>query len=243
MTAEARQAVVQRFVANPSLRNRNALIAAHQYLCRRGARKFFRRTVDRADLEQVAAIGLIKASQRYSHLYQTPFEAYAWLIIVGELMHFVRDHEQPVRIPRQLRTLERRYAKAYESLTIKSEREPKTPELAAELGVPLPVIDELRALRRSQPGSAGTDEESDRNREPVRNDALLASEDAYSIEDRLALSYAIQRLSERELKIIRDIFFYDRTQSEVGRSLGISQRQVSRLLTRALQHLARMLAA
>jgi RNA polymerase sigma-B factor len=243
MTAEIRQHLVERYVSDPSIANRNALVAAHHHLCRRGGRKFFRGTIDRADLEQVAAIGLIKAAQRYSGAYQTPFEAYAWLIIVGELMHFVRDHERLVRTPRQLRALERRYAQAYEELSARGEREPTTSALAAEIGVSALVIDELRALRGAGTRSETQEDESRGLRDDVALSCAEENTDAYSIEDRLSLTSALRTLSGRELRIVREIFFMDRTQSEVGRSLGISQRQVSRLLTRTLQRLARMLDA
>ena len=53
-----------------------------------------RRGLDRADLEQVAAIGLIKAVDRYDCAQAAPFEAYAWLLVLGELMHYVRDSER-----------------------------------------------------------------------------------------------------------------------------------------------------
>ncbi len=39
----------------------DGLIVGYQYLCRRGAKKFLRTGLERSDLEQVAAIGLIKA--------------------------------------------------------------------------------------------------------------------------------------------------------------------------------------
>jgi len=83
------------------------LVAAHHYLCRRGARKFWRSGMERCDLEQVAALGLIKASRRFDRDGRTPFEAYAWMSIVGELMHYVRDYERVVRVPRRLSELAR----------------------------------------------------------------------------------------------------------------------------------------
>jgi RNA polymerase sigma-B factor len=243
MNAETRQALVERYISDPSLTNRNALVAAHHYLCGRGARKFFRGTVDRADLEQIAAIGLIKAAQRYDGSYQTPFEAYAWLIIVGELMHFVRDHERLVRTPRNLRALERRYAQAYEELCTRGGREPTTSALAAEIGVSALVVDELRALRGQGLRCETSDNETRKQREDPVPAHLKEPPEALSVEDRLSLGTALQTLSGRELRIVREIFFLDRTQSEVGRALGISQRQVSRLLTRTLQRLARLLDA
>jgi len=242
MTAELRQNLVDGYVADPSLANRNALVAAHQYLCRRGARKFFRGTIDRADLEQVGAIGLIKAAQRYDGSYQTPFEAYAWLIIVGELMHFVRDHERLVRTPRHLRALERLYAQAYEELSARDQREPSTSALAAEIGVSALVVDQLRVLRGHAAPDAD-DDESRSGRESFVAPHVEGVSESYCLEDRLSLANALASLSGREQRIVREIFFLDRTQTEVGRSLGISQRQVSRLLARTLQRLARMLDA
>ncbi|MBV8152351.1 MAG: sigma-70 family RNA polymerase sigma factor [Candidatus Eremiobacteraeota bacterium] len=235
MTAPARERTLKRYLARPSLPNRNALVAAYLYLCRRGARKFFRGTVDRADLEQIAAIGLIKASERYSPAYQTPFEAYAWLMIVGELMHFVRDQERLVRVPRMLRSLEVRYAAAYESLSAQLEREPSTQELAGALSVPRGVIDELRALH-SRSGGPFTD---------VAESIVAQNRDGESqrtIEDRLALAQALEHLSERELKIVRGIFARQRSQADIGKEIGVSQRQVSRVLHRTLERLAVLIA-
>ncbi|HEY0799067.1 MAG TPA: sigma factor, partial [Candidatus Baltobacteraceae bacterium] len=103
---------------------REQTITSYQYLCRRGARKFLRPGLERCDLEQVAAIGLIKAYDRYDVSLHTPFEAYAWLSIVSELMHHVRDAEGIVRLPRRLRGLERRYARAHEQLAMRLKRTP-----------------------------------------------------------------------------------------------------------------------
>ena len=238
MTAEARQMAVSRYVAEPTISNRNVVVSAHRYLCRRGARKFYRGTVDRADLEQIAAIGLIKASDRYSHSYQTPFEAYAWLMIVGELMHFVRDHERAIRIPRGLRAADGRYSEAYELLSARLEREPTPSELAAEMGVGIDVVDELRALRTKVQGER---EREEQHSEFVQIPACM--NEAYSIEDRLALGWALRHLSDRELRIVRAIFLEERTQAEIGADLGLSQRQVSRVLARTLERLARLMVA
>ena len=245
MTPEARQSVVRRYVADPSLPNRNDLISAYQYLCRRGARKFYRKTVERADLEQVAAIGLIKASQRYNDTYQTPFEAYAWLMIVGELMHYVRDYERVVRVPRALRSLERRYSIAYERLTAGAQREPTVQELATDLGVHPALIDEIRAMRGH--GFREDDGEGDAifrfSELPSDRIVNCREQEAYTVEDRIVLDQALLQLTRREIRIVREVFYNRRSQSEIGRSLGISQRQVSRVLARTLQRLARLIAA
>ncbi len=81
--------------SSPPLRSHSpdveSLVTAFRHLCRRGARKFWRVGLEHCDLEQVAAIGLIKAARRYDPRQGTPFEAYAWLFVVGELMIDVDD--------------------------------------------------------------------------------------------------------------------------------------------------------
>jgi RNA polymerase sigma-B factor len=128
----------------------DALFEAHRYLCRRGARRFVRGGLDRTDLEQVAAIGLLKACRRYDAQMQTPFEAFAWLLILGELMHHVRDFEHLVRPPRWVRTLEPRYAAALERLQQRLHREPNDAEMADELNVATPVVTALRGAQLSR---------------------------------------------------------------------------------------------
>ena len=110
--------------------DRDAAIEEHRYLCRRAARRFVRPSLDRADLEQVAAIGLIKAVDRYDRAQATPFEAYAWLLILGELMHYVRDGERILRAPRRIRDLERRWVAAERELWSILGREPREADVA-----------------------------------------------------------------------------------------------------------------
>ena len=84
--------------------------------------------------QEVAAIGLIKATDRFKEI-GTPFEAYAWMLVLGELMHYVRDSERAVRAPRRVRELERRCSAAERELWTKLGREPNANELAAYLRV------------------------------------------------------------------------------------------------------------
>lgn len=214
-----RTTVVARFLAHRSAANREAVIEAHGYLCKRGARKFRRRWSDGGDLEQVAAVGLIKATDSYRAERSTPFEAYAWLVIVGELMHYVRDHERPIRIPRWLRSLERRYATAWEELASRDQSEPTSRELAEALGVGLGDIEHVRALN-------------------FDCHLLLATPPpSLSIEERIAVLLAVDELSERERTVVLGTFVAGLSQAEIARTLGLSQSQISKILCRALAKL------
>jgi len=205
----------------------DALFAAHTYLCRRGARKFYRSGLERSDLEQVAAVGLVKAARRYDGALETPFEAYAWLTIVGELMHHVRDHERPIRLPRRLQTLERPYQRARERLMTALGREPSDGELGEELGV---LAATVRELRRAVADLV-----------PVEIDATggvdPALEDPVGLADRLALNSASAALTPLERAVVIGVYHLGLTQHEIALRLGLPPKRVSRLHRAALESL------
>jgi len=209
------------------------LVTTYHYLCLRGARKFWRSGLERSDLEQVAAIGLIKASRRYDERMRTPFEAYAWLLIVGELMHHVRDHERPVRLPRSLCALERPYVRAHDALQGRLGREPRDDEVARELGVLVSVVRELRRMR-DVAVIAGLD--AVELHAPAQDGAL-------GVEDRLLVDSAFRALSILERRIIVGVYLLGLSQLELGRRLGISPKRVSRAHHGALRRMQRAWAS
>ena len=79
---------------------RDQLVTTHLRLADMLARRFVSETDTLDDLRQVAAIGLLKAADRYDPRRGVPFPAYAIPMIRGELRHHVRDRTWPVRVPR-----------------------------------------------------------------------------------------------------------------------------------------------
>lgn len=212
----------------------------YHYLCRRGARKFLRAGLERSDLEQVAAIGLLKASRRYETGSDTPFEAYAWLLIVGELMHYVRDHEHIVRVPRGMRKLERNCWEAFERLAAKLGREPSDEEIANALGRPLALVAAAKTARwAASPVSlehTAFRERENRDR-GERDGHFIATE-------RVVLEEALAALKPSERYIVVAHYVFGQTQDEIASRLRLSTRQISRLQHRALARLrARLIGA
>jgi RNA polymerase sigma-B factor len=230
-----RQTTIDRYLAERTRVNRDGVIAAHMYLCKRGARKFRRPDSDPADLEQVAAIGLLKATESYRPERLTPFEPYAWIVMVGELMHYVRDSEHAIRVPRWIRSLDRRYVAAWETLATQREAEPTLRELAAALDVGVEVIEQVQAMRR------GLVSEIDA-RGSSRFESLAAPWHGVALEERLTLYMAVDELNERERVIVLGTFGAGISQAEVAAKLGLSQSQVSKLLARALDKLSELVA-
>lgn len=207
--------------------NREPIVLQYGYLCARAGRKFRRPGLDRADLEQIAAIGLIKACDRYDPTLQTPFEAFAWLFIVGELMHYVRDHERIVRAPRRLRDLERRCLEVHDTLTAELGREPRRAEIARSLGVTLQEVDDVARYReQAVPESIDT----------LQPHQLRRC--SYTLEDRdnrIVLEAALALLNDTERKIILALYASGYSQIELAERLGYSRRHISRLHRAALK--------
>lgn len=202
-------------------------IEDHRYLCSRAARKFLRAGLDRRDLEQVAAIGLIKASDRFDVGAGTPFEAYAWVFVLGELMHYVRDCERVLRVPRRLQELERKCVLAERELWVRLGREPSDEEIGAIANV---TPSEHYEVRRCRDVASVVSVEALR---PYDHRSL-----SYTIEeqtDRLFLDGLMGHLSALEREILTEIYERDTPMIELARRLGYSRRHLTRLHRGALQ--------
>ncbi|HEY9085233.1 MAG TPA: sigma-70 family RNA polymerase sigma factor [Candidatus Tyrphobacter sp.] len=205
-------------------------MSRYRYLCVRAARRFLRPGLDRADLEQVAAIGLIKAADRFNPDSRTPFEAYAWLLMVGELMHHVRDCERVLRAPRRLQVLERRWLAVERELWVRCGREPSYGEIVATVGA---TLDDCRDLREYR---AACHVISFDALKPLDQHAL-----AYTIEgevDRISMEGVLARFSPLEQTILREIYECDTPMAELAEKLGYSRRHVARMHRRILRKLA-----
>ncbi len=80
------------------------LVTAWLPMAHRLATKFRDRGENLEDLRQVAAMGLVKAVERYEP-DQGAFEAYAIPTITGEIRRHFRDHGWDVRVPRRVQDL------------------------------------------------------------------------------------------------------------------------------------------
>lgn len=206
---------------------RDRRIAEFRYLCPRAARKFLRPGLERCDLEQVAAIGLIKAAEKYDSDTRTPFEAFAWLFIIGELMHHVRDYERMIRPPRRFRQLEKQWQRAYDDLVAKLGREPRRDEIARQMNVDVNVLDQLRVYRDGAVPEA---------LHAVQPNELRSASDPYDErEQRLLIDQALALLSDKEREIVVRVYDHGYSQSEIAEKLGYSQRHISRLHRAALR--------
>ncbi|MEV0251843.1 RNA polymerase sigma factor SigF [Nocardia sp. NPDC050712] len=204
------------------------------------ARKFAGRGETFDDLLQVARLGLLHSIDRFDPNYGTNFLAFAVPTIMGEVRRHFRDHTWAVRVPRRTKDLQQLLGPATEALTHRLGRAPRAREIAAELEVDLVEITNALIARnayQASPIEAGTSSESDWAPQSLID--LLGAEDTRFglVEDFLAVKPLIAALPDRDRLVLNLRFFEFRTQSEIAEQIGISQMQVSRILSRTLNTL------
>lgn len=192
------------------------------------------RGIDSEDLVQVGRMALVKAAHGYRQGVGSSFAAYAVPTIAGEIKRHFRDCGWAVRPPRRLQELRAQLAAEEDQLRHRLQREPSTSELASSLGLDAADVREARACAAAY-RAVSLDLPSG---EWAPLDVVDAQADhVENLTSRDALTQALGTLSDRERLIIRLRFVEERTQSEIGRTLGVSQMQVSRLLSGILTRL------
>lgn len=212
-------------------RLRDALVEHHDWIVGYCSRRFAGRGEPLDDLRQVAALGLVKAVDRYDPDYGSPFLTFAMPTVLGELRRYFRDATWSVRVPRRSKDLYVEMNKASEALRQRLGRSPTLPELASELNASLDdVIAAFEAGSAYRPVPLAPPSDDDRGSEA--DGARLGHEDASlaGADDRLLIRRLLDDLPPRERAIVVLRFFGGLTQSEIAARVGISQVQVSRLL-------------
>ncbi len=199
------------------------------------AHRYAGRGMEIEDLTQVARMGLVKAVRRYRAGAGFSFTGYAIPTISGELKRHFRDHGWAVRPPRRLQELRIELGAVEARLQQDLHREPSVAELAEELGVSEAEVRECR-LSQTAYTAFSLDVPVDGDSGPV--DAPPAPGDEYAVVDqRDALRRALAVLDDRDRRLLQLRFVEDLTQSQIGEIIGVSQMQVSRLLSDILRRL------
>ncbi|GAA3293118.1 RNA polymerase sigma factor SigF [Streptomyces cinereospinus] len=232
----------RRLAALPAGPERDALrdevVEAWLPMADRLAGRFRSRGESHEDLRQVAALGLVKAVDRYDPARGHAFESYAVPTITGEIKRHFRDHLWTLHVPRRVQDLRSRVRAAVQELSAGdragSGGQPGVAEIAEQAGLSeedvragLEALESLSALSLDAELPGGTDGYA-------LGDTLGAADPALdTVVDRAAVRPRLAALPERERAILYMRFFRDMTQSRIAEQLGISQMHVSRLINRS----------
>lgn len=227
------------FTAKRSRRLRNQLVERHMGLAAHIAKRFGRSGTHDDDLRQVAMLGLVKAVDRFDPEHGAAFSSFAGLTIEGELKRHFRDTSWTVKVPRSAKELHLLVRNATDELSQRTAKSPTVDEIAVHLGIDRDdVVRGMAATAAYAVGTldAGTGEDDGG---PTDRQAALAEIDPLfeHSENVTVLSAVLDRLPERERRIVELRFFEQKTQSEIADEVGMSQMHVSRLLRQSFEQL------
>ncbi|EMF27393.1 SigB/SigF/SigG family RNA polymerase sigma factor [Streptomyces pseudogriseolus] len=213
---------------------RDELVTAWLPMAHRIAGRFRDRGESIEDLRQVAALGLVKAIDRFDPS-RGAFESYAVPTITGEVKRHFRDRMWALRVPRRIQELRNKVRVARRELTQNpGSPEPSVADIATHTGLTEEEVSAgMEALESFSTLSLDAELSTDDDGYSLA-DTLGASDSSYDVVvDRESAKEGLRRLPERERAILYMRFFEDMTQSRIADRLGISQMHVSRLISRS----------
>ncbi|MDY4431411.1 sigma-70 family RNA polymerase sigma factor, partial [Evtepia sp.] len=159
-------------------------------------------------------------------------------MIVGEIRRYLRDNSA-VRVSRSMRDTAYKVLQAKEQYIAKHQREPSVDEIAKILDLKREdvvfaldaIVDPVSLYEPVYSDGGDTICVMDQVRDQKNTDENWL--------EQIALKEAMDRLSDREKRILNLRFFEGKTQMEVSARIGISQAQISRLEKNAIQKIKR----
>ena len=231
------RALLRRYHEEGDASARELLVERHLPLVRSLARRYAGRGEALEDIEQVGAIGLIKAIDRYELDRDVALTTYATPNVVGEIKRHFRDKGWAIRVPRALQELNAKMSGTIEALTVKLGRSPTIQEIAMQLETTSEqVLEALEAGSAYAPASLSSGPTEDSELDPMET---IGAEDAEfeRADERASLEPALASLPEREREILRMRFEEGLTQTQIAERVGISQMHVSRLIRKSIDRM------
>ncbi|MDQ6839786.1 MAG: sigma-70 family RNA polymerase sigma factor [Actinomycetota bacterium] len=217
---------------------RNNVVVAYQGLAYSLAARFAQRGEELEDLNQVAMIGLVKAVDRFDPARGVALTTFASATILGELKRHLRDRSWSVRLPRRVHDLHLRVQQSIDQLSQDLGRSPTISEIAADLEATIEdVVEALDAggFRNNAPLEAPSPTGVDGH--GVGFCAGGPDTSLAEVDGRLSLSPLLARLPDRQREVLALRFGSGCSQTEIAGRIGVSQMQVSRLLSKSLTQL------
>jgi RNA polymerase sigma-B factor len=189
------------------------------------------------DLVQVAALGLVKAIDRFDPDRGFAFTSFATPTILGELRRHLRDTAWALRVPRELQERALVVSRSAGELTSTLGRPPTATEISESTGLSVEDVVEARAAGSARHAVSIYRPLTEGEEEPLAD--MLGGDDPgfAATEDALTSERLLASLPPREREILRLRYQEELTQWQIGERVGCSQMHVSRLIRQSLRRL------
>lgn len=214
-----------------------ALIEENSGLIWAVAKRFTGRGTELEDLYQLGCLGFLKAVEGFDLEYGTQFSTYAVPKIAGEIRRFLRD-DGTIKVSRGLKEQSASIKAARSRMTAELGREPTIQEIAQRIGL---SPEEIALAETATAATESIQRETGEEGFTLEN-ILTDTESEERMVEKIALRQAVDRLPERERKVIQLRYYHGLTQQRVAKVLLVSQVQISRIEKRALGMLREYMA-
>jgi RNA polymerase sigma-B factor len=234
--------LLMEYQQSPSVRIRNQLVRLNTGLVRKIAHRVsYQCSEPYEDLEQIGYIGLIRAIERFDPGQGYAFSSFAVPYIRGEMLHFLRDRGNTVKIPRRWQDLQKESQKLQLVLMRQLGRTPTDHEMAGALGIPVKEWREVKLAHK--------------NRSPLSLDATVCQQVDSTItlgdtlpdthdqllqaleEDRQQIQRALNQLEDKTRAAIEFVFLKELSRKEVAAKIGVSPMTVTRRIQKGVDEM------
>ena len=226
------QELFEDYKQNPTIEKRNALVEKNLYMVDILIRKYLSKGVEYDDLYQIGALALVAAVERFDPAKGFEFSSFATPTILGEINKYFRDKQWSLKVPRRLKEIAAKVQDAKDKLNSELHRTPTVAEIAEFTGYTEEQI--IEAIESSHAyGTYSLDKTFDEAGEDGENAFLEKytgfNEHGYDqIETAEIINKVVNTFNDQYKFIFRERFINNKSQSEIAKSLGISQMTVSR---------------
>ena len=217
---------------NPTIELRNEIVEDHLYMVDILIRKYLNKGVDYDDLYQVGALALVQAVERFDPSKGYEFSSFATPTILGEIKKYFRDKQWSLKVPRRLKEISSKVQAARDDLYLKMHRNPTVEEIAKETG-----LTEEQIIEALESAHAYGTYSLDKTFEDAGEDGESSFLERYTgfddkgfegVEINEIVDKVMSELSDQNRYIFRERFIYNRSQTDIAKTLGVSQMTISR---------------
>lgn len=227
MTEQEADELFLKYRETGDIKIRNKLVENYMFIAEILAKKFSGRGVDYDDLLQIAGEALITGVEKFDPTLGNKFTTYITPTVTGIIKNYFRDYSRAVRLPRKIYSVSARVKEEINRYYTENGVKPTIKQLAALTGYSEENI--LEALENRQVLSLDARADGDDGESDAPLYATVASADDFEkFEDLESLKTEIAKLDETERQVVTLRFLNGKSQTEVGKILGVSQMFVSR---------------
>lgn len=204
-------------------------------------KRFMGRGYETDDLYQIGSIGLIKAIKRFDTNLEVQLSTYAVPYIMGEIKRFIRD-DGIIKVSRQTKELAIKIKQLQNDYMNKNGEEISIKQISDILKIPKEEI--AAAIESSNTVNSIYSVEGADSDDRMLIEKITEDKDEYNqLVNKMTLNEIIDKLEDREKEVVLLRFYKEKTQSQVGKILGITQVQVSRIEKKVLEKMRLKLEA